>query len=274
MGRWANMPKIVDVLSQPLPEPNHSYTPSNTSAKASSKTVQNQELPHHLILAEPEFWTDPANDYIRKAIEDEESVLHATSSPIEESLTIDNEECVAQSARAYLIHPVMLVLNEKYRTTIEYHLEVKTKESGKLRVDFVWTFKREGKNVTVAILEYKHRGYIRVAEFEKAEFKARRPDKRVVKRPKFGPYNSEIKGNAFKFVRQVAVYVIDEKCPYVSLFDWNALVLMHCDKLQGVNIGPIVRATAIAESNDFRKALLGFLLEACKGADVPIPSLS
>jgi hypothetical protein len=253
------------------------YT-SNTSAKPSSTTVAKQDLPFYLISVSEDFWTKAAADQIQESASNKYSVIHAPNSIVEESLTIRNEECVAQAARLYLVYPVMLVLNEKYKNVIKYHPENGTKDdpddpNRQLRMDFVWTIKRGGEDVTVAILEYKRQGYIRAQEFEDA-YKDGRSRRRALKERLHNPEFSYIEGNAAKFVKQVASYATAQQCRYVSLFDWNTFVLMHCDKLREKNVGETVETTTITEPNKFRKALLGFLLKACEHADVPIPSTS
>jgi hypothetical protein len=271
---------ILQQFGTELPEDDESTVDTrNPSAQISTVNHSKQKIPYYLTEIDEKRWVRPATKHISKQENKQSPVLSRPSALIERPLLIKNEASVVASARLYLIHSINLLLGELYGNKIECTPEMAFQRSiidsqtnmvtvRHMRMDLNWRAKVNGKAVIVAIMEFKKRRYINEEDFDTAvltpeevrdfrrEWKRSAPARKLT-------IQSKITGNLGKFTKQVAAYAEAEACPYVVLFDWNNLVLMQFDKDGAIGISA---RTTIVKPDNFRKALLGFLLVACEEA--------
>lgn len=178
------------------------------------------------------------------------------------------EADVVRSAALWLIHPVVKALQNEY-SNVECLAEV---TSSDCRCDAM--IKIDG--LEVVVLEYKNRGYIKAPEFLQGCIKDSTPANRSEIVRKIG---QAVNGTTFKtlmnddaacLTKQAAAYATRYGTRYVGLFDWDSFFLWN---FAGMKFNPGSRdlpdgharwayGTMVTNREDYRKALLGFVMEA------------
>ncbi|KAF2789066.1 hypothetical protein K505DRAFT_254126 [Melanomma pulvis-pyrius CBS 109.77] len=184
--------------------------------------------------------------------------------------TLVNEADVVYASAQYLISPIESILNIEYGDRIRISSE-KPGKSGKIgeghiRMDLV--FHRPEKEQTIAILEYKRRGFLQRRDFQGAFTSSNVGLGEKLSRAANDPL---LKDNAFVSSKQAAAYAIDTQTPFVAIFDWDTMVLFEFNNLKDDNVGEVAFGTWVDENGreTFRKVLLGWVLKACQARDVP-----
>jgi hypothetical protein len=244
----------------PKHEPVNMVAMQNKKATASSITTKEQQPPEMLIRLHHEHWETKATRALTLEILCKNDALKQYASPTR-LVNIANESDVVHLANTNLIKPVwraiIAVYPGKLVTYSEQQLDV-------LRPDRVFKLSSsQGKNEAVMLIEFKRCGYIHYDEFEDAMCDADEiDDKRRKLEEDDEETTLENNSNALLFVKQATAYYMSSRCRYVALCDYDKLVLLryrHGEDLSSVDATTVPRKV-------FRKALLGFLLEACAAA--------
>lgn len=185
---------------------------------------------------------------------------------------LETEADIVRSAALWLLHPVVIALQAEFNSQpVECHAEVTIDDC---RCDAL--VKINGK--VVVVIEYKNRGYISRTEFEQGRMRDGSYANRsnildTIKRVQRKGYESAMENNATCLTKQAAAYSSKWKTRYVALFDWDNLFLWHFagkdftpSRKPSDLLGPDGHAkwaygTPVLDRKDFRKALLGFIIE-------------
>lgn len=184
---------------------------------------------------------------------------------------LQSEADIVRSAALWLLHPVIITLQKQF-DLVGCYAEVTIDDC---RCDAL--IKIDGK--VVVVLEYKNRGYIKRAEFEQGRMRDptyanRRNIMDTIRRVQKNGYESAMENNATCLTKQAAAYASKWKTRFVALFDWDSFFLWHfAGKDFSVPSKPTelvgtdghakwAFGTPVEKREDFRKALLGFIIEA------------
>jgi hypothetical protein len=226
-----------------------------------------KEIPRGFVEKRQSSWTAVAEQDLKKVID--HNTLRQRVAPIETPFPMKNEQGVVRAATLYLINPINIALAAIFSGRILCHEEF---NKDNLRVDMTWKYQKTGETepTTIAVLEYKRRGYIIMDQFRDAskadkditDFELRKSSQSTLIRAD---------SNAEKFTKQTAAYAISHRCKHVGLFDWDNLVLFYYKDLREGSVGEIALATMVMEhqNRDYKaESLLSFLIDTCTAAGV------
>lgn len=184
---------------------------------------------------------------------------------------LESEADVVRSAALWLLHPVIIALQSEFKL-VGCYAEVTIDDC---RCDAL--VKVNGQ--TMVVLEYKNRGYIPMDEFEEGRIHDSSYANRgeildtIRKVQLYG--ESAMNDNAVCLTKQAAAYATKWRTRYVALFDWDSFFLWNFAGMDfrsrsgrspvGVahdGHAPWAFGTPVRRREDYRKALLGFVLEA------------
>ncbi|KAG8163833.1 hypothetical protein KVR01_005751 [Diaporthe batatas] len=203
------------------------------------------------------------------------SYLPAPYSPC----VLETEADVVRSSALWLLHPVVIALQSHLADQkVGCHAEVTIDDC---RCDAL--IKIDGE--VVAVIEYKNRAHIKPAEFARGRIR----DCSVANRLEIidsidlvtkTKTESLMANNAKCLTKQAAAYSSKFGTRYVALFDWDNLFLWHfagkefrlrrASKLPYTALDGHARwayGTPVEGRQNFRKALLGFIMEAYSHKD-------
>lgn len=185
---------------------------------------------------------------------------------------LDSEADIVRSAALWLLHPVIIALQSEFKL-VGCYAEVTIDDC---RCDAL--IKINGK--TIVVLEYKNRGHIDMDEFNQGRIEDYSYSNRAaildkIKNAQRNGGESAMDNNAMCLTKQAAAYATKWKTRYVALFDWDNFFLWHfagMDFRQRTAGSPSGVAhdghaawalgTPVRKREEYRKALLGFVLEA------------
>ena len=197
----------------------------------------------------------------------------------EEATYHNSEGDVVRSAAQYLLHPVNQVLSN-VNALMRCQSELTT---NRVRSDITYFRGPVAPQApalgnpghagnpnyrAIAVVEFKKRGVIKQAEFTAANrFPAAVPTPvqvaTTIAAAQNRPNESYFAGDALTLIKQAGSYALAHRTPYVALFDWDFLVLVHFTQLDLANTfsGDYCEVQVIpnAQSQTMRSALLGFL---------------
>ncbi|KAK4176557.1 hypothetical protein QBC36DRAFT_378422 [Triangularia setosa] len=189
-----------------------------------------------------------------------------------------SEGDVVHSAAMYLLHPTNQALSSHPNITTRCQSEA---SANGIRGDITYYRAPTQQNPdykAIAVVEFKKRGVIKQAEFQNTiRFQAPPTQPQLdatVAEALALPNKKEtyFDGDAFVLIKQAAAYAIGHQTPYVGLFDWDFLVLVHFSQMPGTMdyVGDYCELQVIpyAQSSTMRGALLGFLAHAYQNAPV------
>jgi hypothetical protein len=230
------------------------------SVKASSKTTQDQKPPAVLVRVHSNHWIKMADNFLAlDQVRNSEALKIGAADRC--AIHVSTEADVVHLANRYLIEPLLKAINTIYggKLVISAESAVNT-----LRPDCVIRLKPQIGEKVVMVVEYKRCGYIHYEEFEDVWCEKNEVEQTRQKLRKdhqvttLGP-----ESNALSFVKQATAYRRRTDCKYVALRDYDSLVLLHYldnGDLKSVDVTTVPRQV-------FRKALLGFLIEACQNTE-------
>jgi hypothetical protein len=188
---------------------------------------------------------------------------------IERPFLMITEGDVLRATTLYVVHPINLALNAKYRNTPIYCAE-NFREG--ICCDITWKYHNGEDLVTIAVLELKRRGVLWWDEFECAKSDARNRDDKMEEAYENMDDDDRVattfEGNAVKLSQQAAAYAIRQRTQFIGLFDWDSMFLFQFCKLDLAkkDIGDWAYGTWVEDTEPtfFRKTLFGFLVAACE----------
>lgn len=217
-----------------------------------------------------------AGNYIDRASEicaRNEAALRRSYLPAPYSPCIlESEADIVRSAALWLLHPVIIALQSEFKL-VGCYAEVTIDDC---RCDAL--IKINGK--TMVVLEYKNRGHIKMDEFNQGRIQDCSYANRAaildeIKKTQQNNSESTMDNNAICLTKQAAAYATKWRTRYVALFDWDNFFLWHfagLDFRPRAARGPSAVAhdghaawalgTPVRKREEYRKALLGFVLEA------------
>ncbi|KAK2606688.1 hypothetical protein N8I77_005419 [Diaporthe amygdali] len=185
---------------------------------------------------------------------------------------LESEADIVRSAALWLLHPVIIALQSEFKS-VGCYAEVTIDDC---RCDALIKINGE----TMVVLEYKNRGHIKMSEFEEGLITDPSYSNRVnilstINDVQQDDDQSAMGHNAVCLTKQAAAYSTKWKTRYVGLFDWDNFFLWH---FAGKDFRPRrvgtsttvghdghatwAYGTPVRRRDDYRKALLGFILEA------------
>jgi hypothetical protein len=185
---------------------------------------------------------------------------------------LQSEADIVRSAALWLLHPIVIALQKSFtKQQVGCYAEVTIDDC---RCDAL--IKIGG--LVVAVIEYKNRGYIKRAEFEKGRMRDPSYANRgnildTITRAKKQGYESAMENDAMCLTKQAAAYSTKWKTRFVALFDWDNMFLWHfagkdfqakckpSDLVASDGHAKWAYGTHVEDRRDFRKALLGFIIE-------------
>lgn len=219
-----------------------------------------------------------AGHYIDKASEicaRNEAALQRSYLPAPYSPCIlESEADIVRSAALWLLHPVIIALQSEFKS-VGCYAEVTIDDC---RCDALIKINGE----TMVVLEYKNRGHVNRAQFDKGLIRDPSYSNRdeildMINAAMQTSNKSLMAHNAVCLTKQAAAYATKWQTRYVGLFDWDNFFLWNfagCDFRRGASrnsssLGADGHArwawgTPVERREDYRKALLGFILEAYK----------
>lgn len=219
-----------------------------------------------------------AGHYIDKASEicaRNEAALKRSYLPAPYSPCIlESEADIVRSAALWLLHPVIIALQSEFKS-VGCYAEVTIDDC---RCDAMVKINGE----TMVVLEYKNRGHVNRAQFDKGLIRDPSYSNRdeildMINAAMQTSNKSLMAHNAVCLTKQAAAYATKWQTRYVGLFDWDNFFLWNfagCDFRRGASrnsssLGADGHArwawgTPVERREDYRKALLGFILEAYK----------
>ena len=248
---------ILECFNHDLPVYEH-VDRTEVQAGPSSETTKKQLPPRLLIAKDVYMYLALAEAFLKSKAATTNQTLLTNYCPGYESCGLETEQDVVHLSTLYLIHPVILAINAKYPQILTQLSECKLDA---LRVDLNIKTKTQGKNEAVMMVEYKRCGYIQEKQFEEAMCsadEAKEMDELLKSQGK--QFSLKAGSNALWFTKQAMAYHQRTHCKYVALCDYEHLILLKFD-----NLLESAKVTIVPRKN-LRKALLGFLLEACTDA--------
>jgi hypothetical protein len=246
----------------------HDASTAADMSKASSTTTAEQQLPKLFIKRSHVTYIDIAEKYLRSNRAKNHPMFKTgtIASPEEAKAVLRNEAVVVMVAMAYLLDPVKKAINAKYKTPITRDAEVKME---KCRLDFSFNINQDDPDKDtqpIVVVEFKRKGLLRWNDFDQAsvdddpdDIKERLQEMRDEKPQRTTSFENP-KCSGWWCAKQATVYAVNFKCPFVALCDYETLILLYFDnQLETVRVTHVPR-------NLFRKALLGFTIEACDRA--------
>ncbi|KAI4923124.1 uncharacterized protein J4E92_007877 [Alternaria infectoria] len=265
-----------------MSSPSQSLAPRRTPVTEQSRHLEKQpKMPKHQARLD----VTPVNPLIAQAnaiLNELQRTELSTRSMLSTlpQLGQNSEGDVSNNIFLYVIAPIIEVLNHKYGDTFEYTTElshsiekedpVNDKAQNGVRFDAVF-LKRQGGGV-IALLEFKKKEYLVYRDFEGA----------LVEEAGSSPDGGLTRNGAI-FTKQISAYAVKSGCKHVALFNWDHLLLFDFFQLEKKSnierfIGKKARLTWVVEREELRgkhmkqhlirKALLGWLLQAFKDADM------
>jgi hypothetical protein len=211
---------------------------------------------------DPTSYDQKADDSLKKLAVYLRNYLPAVERPF----LMETEGDVLRATTLYVVHPINLALNAKYRDTPIYCLS----EKG-VRCDITWKYRNGGRMEAIAVLELKKRGVLRRDDFECAMVDGNRQDKineAYANMSGADPVATTLQSNAIPVSQQAAAYAIRQETRFVGLFDWQSMFLFYFGELDMDNqeIGDSAYGTWVEDGGTtfFRRSLFGFLDAACE----------
>jgi hypothetical protein len=184
---------------------------------------------------------------------------------VETPFTIFTEADVFRAATLYILHPINEALNARYENRTLCRSESKQISRGGCDVSWqFWNRDEEGWTV-FAVLELKNRGVLKWSDMVGAlRDEETREDGLEEALSKRG--NTLFLSNMVPISKQAAHYAWATGSHYIAVFDWDSLFMFRYESVDSEtkSIGDWTYGTWVQEDEvtTFRKALLGFLLEA------------
>jgi hypothetical protein len=217
----------------------------------------------------PKLWIEyPVENYITRAdaeLQQDGDRLQAYLPVVESPFMIFTEADVVRAATLYVLHPINEALNARYQDGIYCRSESKQQSGG--RCDVVWqAWDSASEDWTViAVLELKNRGVLDWSDCSGA-LQNQSNYAQAIQAAWATTENTLFENNMIPIAKQAAHYAWSTGTHYVAVFDWDSLFMFRYERadFESKSIGDWTYGTWVQEDGvaTFRKALLGFLLEA------------
>jgi hypothetical protein len=175
---------------------------------------------------------------------------------------IATEQDVVNLSTMFLLPPIIAAIDALYPGRLTQYSE---QDLDHLRVDHSIRTKEQGKREAVMLIEYKRCCLLHVEEFTNAMCDREDLGAKLDELKRENYYSTlDRSNNAYWIVKQATAYSKRTKCRYVALCDWERLILIRFQRNGKMDSAEVT----IVPRSLFRKALLGFLIEACQDANV------
>ena len=216
----------------------------------------------------PKAWIEhPSAQYVDRATRllnafRNSPALHTRTPAIERPFVMKTEADVIRAGTLYVLHSVNQAVNAQF--TVPTICCATEDINHALRCDLVWKYRDGMEWKVLAIMEMKNRGMMAKDDFY-AGLVTQANCAAMIAR---AAGDTLLDVDANNLSQQAAAYACRWDTPYVALFDWNSLFLYCFSNLRAREgtIGDWAYGTWVQEQQGttFRKALLGFLVSACK----------
>jgi hypothetical protein len=223
----------------------------------------------------PKIWIAyPVENYITRAdieLEHDQPRLEAFLPVTEVPFTICNEADVVRAATLYILHPINEALNSRYENKIYCRSEIRQPSGVRSGVSsgVTWQFwdSTSAQYTVIAILLPKDRGVLAWSDCVYA-LQEQSNCTEAIEAACSTSANTAFTGNMVPIAKQAVRYAWSTGTHYAAVFDWDSLFMFRYHELDPdePSVGDWTQGTWVREEGEttFRKALLGFLLEACK----------
>ena len=218
----------------------------------------------------PKVWINyPVTEYTALAdasLEQYQERLQTHLPAVERPFLIFSEADVVRAAALYMLHPINEALNACSPRQIFCRSE--SKQQGGGRCDVLWQYfdEQEGAWVVIAVLELKNRGMLHWNDLRNALRDTSTYAEGVNKAVDAEDFTL-FGDNMVKISKQAAAYAWQTGTPFVAVLDWDSLFMFQFNDVddEQQSVGDWTWGTWVVEEDSitFRKALLGFLLQAC-----------
>ena len=258
----------------------------NSHANMSGDSTRDTDPPYFSITAQPRHPVHQNWDALGTAavanIPGIAAAAHALNRELiylNEPATYHNSEGdVVRSAAQYLLHPVNQVLSSHAGALMRCQSEA---TANRVRSDITYYRGPNAQNPAFkafAVVEFKKRGVIKQTEFAATIRHRVQPSAAQVQATITAALatanETYFGGDALVLIKQAASYAIAHRTPFVALFDWDFLVLVHFTQMaitaDITDVGSHCELDIIpnAQSQRMRAALLGFLADAYNNAPI------
>ncbi len=258
----------------------------NSHANMSGDSTRDTDPPYFSITAQPRHPVHQNWDALGTAavanIPGIAAAAHALNRELiylNEPATYHNSEGdVVRSAAQYLLHPVNQVLSSHAGALMRCQSEA---TANRVRSDITYYRGPNAQNLAFkafAVIEFKKRGVIKQTEFAATIRHRVQPSAAQVQATITAALatanETYFGGDALVLIKQAASYAIAHRTPFVALFDWDFLVLVHFTQMaitaDITDVGNYCELDIIpnAQSQRMRAALLGFLAHAYNNAPI------
>ncbi|KAF9697862.1 hypothetical protein EKO04_004121 [Ascochyta lentis] len=229
-------------------------------ATSSSTGTDNATPPKLLVKRASTYWTQKANTFLQSNRTALQRECVAEDEKLRARAELRIEADVVRVSYTYITHPIANAINVRYRTPVTVKAEEK---SDRYRHDLSFNIHQDDSHnrKTIMIIEFKRIGLIKYEQFTEAMREEQDIRETLDELEEDGELTT-LASSALVLTKQAAAYADNWECPYVALCDFDRLVLLRLDLKRD-----IAHATTV-QRKDIRKALLGFLVEACEYAGV------
>ncbi|KAK4170812.1 hypothetical protein QBC36DRAFT_250678 [Triangularia setosa] len=258
--------------------PNYPNPHGNASAIMSGDSTRNTDPPYFAIAAQNNWHAFSTNFMANHpAAATANHPLNVETVYLPEAAAHHNSEGdVVRSAAMYLLHPANQALSTHPNIVTRCQSEA---SANGIRSDITYYRGPTPQNPNFkafAVIEFKKRGVIKPNEFATAvrfPNHPTQPQADVTVQAALSLANNKetyFDGDAFVLIKQAASYAVAHRTPYIALFNWDFLVLVHFSQMPQTMdyVGDYCELQVIpyAQSASMRGALLGFLAHAYQNA--------
>ena len=167
-----------------------------------------------------------------------------------------------RAAALYFLHPVEHGADSQAPRCVSIHCLSESTGPKNIRPDIV--YRKNGRNF--ALLEYKIIGVVDWTKFNEARLAATASPnvvREMREKAEDKKFETFFEGKALKIIKQMRNYSKDDEqsTQYIAMFNWDWLFMSIFNSDEEVVHGTLAHRNG-SQRNRFRKALLGWLLEA------------
>ncbi|KAG6356811.1 hypothetical protein INS49_014685 [Diaporthe citri] len=258
---------IYEAFNQALPSFVQLGTQVDTRAKSSGTTTEACKPPRCGIKIPVEHWTTLGS---RLCLDQHKDDLRSRYlSPVDNSMAFKSEADVVEASAAYLRQPVQIAYQLVHPKDICLKQLTKPRKdvTAASRVDIAYFSEKPNDETTpgnssnvFAVLEYKKFDGLSREQFKKGTVSNSKDYATALRHSPF--IGSKSQSSTEIVLKQATHYASKFVTPFVALCDYNTLILLVMNQVEGYDGGHYTYVTVVEKSVYMRKAYLGFLLAA------------
>jgi len=179
---------------------------------------------------------------------------------------------VNYAARTFIINPVGFAVSCKYRISLP---APDMPDSTRKVLTFVGTSTSGENKPCIAIMEFKRRGNLDIQDYQTgfAESSSEAHIRDALNKVDRGTGTLLSSDHATAYFRQAVAFHATMNCRFIVFFDWDTMIFLkfpdkNDHRSEARNCCPDTYILGRSKRHNFRKFLLGFVLEACEAAGI------